>query len=131
MIFICVKFLGLFNVLFNYFFIFFVALKISYCEYFVLIGHSDLLNFVFPLESEKEKYVLDSLFVNRFQGKVKGRNDGVVTEREPHDLQPVFIKDRRLARIVAQIIDRHALRDAIDCFDRTRVWAATQIESSV
>ena len=79
----------------------------------------------------KEKDVLDLAFVNRIEREVQRRDDRIISQRKPHDLEAVFVKDRRLARVVAQVIDRHALSDAIDRFDRTRVWAATQIESSV
>ena len=79
----------------------------------------------------KEKYVLDSLFVNCFQGKVKGRNDGIVTEREPHDLKAVLVKNGRFARVVAEVVDRNAFSHFIYGLHGLRIRTAAQIKGSV
>ena len=79
----------------------------------------------------EEEHVLDAFFVNGVERKVQSRNNGIVGQREPHDLEAVFVEDRRLAGIVAQIVDRHLLGDAANRLDRLRVGAATQVQGSV
>lgn len=79
----------------------------------------------------KEEHVLDAFFVNRVERKVQRRDNGIVCKREAHDLEAVFVEDRRLAGIVAQVVDGHLLCHATDRLYRLGVRAATQVEGSI
>ena len=79
----------------------------------------------------KKVNVLDSLFVDGIQGKVQRRNDGVVTERKPHDLKAVLVKDGRLARVVAEVVDRNPLGHFVYGFYGLRIRTAAQVKGTV
>ena len=79
----------------------------------------------------KEEYILDSFFVNGIERQVQRRDDGVIGQRQPHDLEAVFVEDRRLAGVVAQVVDGNLFCHSADGLDRLRVRAATQVEGSV
>ena len=79
----------------------------------------------------KEEYILDAFFMDGIERQVQRRDNGIVGERESHDLEAVFVEDRRLAGIVTQVVDRHLLCHAANRLDRLRVRAATQVKGSI
>ena len=79
----------------------------------------------------KEEHVPDSLFVNRFEREVERRDDGIVTQRKSHHMEAILVKYRRLARVVAQVIDRHAGCHAFHRLDSTWVRTPAQVERAI
>ena len=79
----------------------------------------------------KEEHILDAFFMDGIERQIQRRDNGIVGERESHDLEAVFVEDRRLAGIVAQVVDGNLFCHSADGLDRLRVRAATQVEGSV